>query len=229
MRRAKPGRKWQHPTPKFAKRGDLEWSVCLLPGSTPILPKIDRRTRDDNNNLQSTRSPQKRYRLQLQAAWLEGITTLLPPEPWGAQRSRRRRGLSGDILTVLQVVASGRSRAPVRGIIASLWVAPRMPAPITDRKRGKATRSGAWPHSPAAIAATIAGDQAWSVLPSLSRLNWTIPLLSPEQQAVIIGWVPRPPELGSQLAWGLELPDRFYSQKAANQRTRHSLHSRGAE
>jgi hypothetical protein len=33
-----------------------------------------------------------------------------------------------------------------------------MPAPVTDRKRGKATRSGAWPHSPEAIEATRAAN-----------------------------------------------------------------------
>jgi len=35
-----------------------------------------------------------------------------------------------------------------------------MPPPVTDRKRGKATRSGALPHSPKAIAATIQANRA---------------------------------------------------------------------
>lgn len=65
---------------------------------------------------------------------------------------------AADILAVLRLVAGGRSRGPVRVIVSSWWVGPRMPPPVTGRKRGKATRSGAWPHSPAAIEATVAAN-----------------------------------------------------------------------
>ena len=67
---------------------------------------------------------------------------------------------ASDILTVARIVASGRrSRGPLRFVIASWWVGPRVPSPVTDRKRGKATRSGRWPHSPAALAATVEANE----------------------------------------------------------------------
>jgi hypothetical protein len=61
-----------------------------------------------------------------------------------------------------------------------------MPSPVTDRKRGKATRSGAWPHSPGAIAATIAANErgvapSWSqsTSPSLADLLVNVKTLTP--------------------------------------------------
>jgi hypothetical protein len=81
--------------------------------------------------------------------------TMIFPDPGRLQVLDDDEACAADILEVLQLVASGRSRGPVRVVISSWWVGPRMPPPVTDRKRGKATRSGAWPHSPAAIAATV--------------------------------------------------------------------------
>jgi hypothetical protein len=81
--------------------------------------------------------------------------TMTFPDPGRLQVLDDDEACAADILEVLRLVASGRSRGPVRVVISSWWVGPRMPPPVTDRKRGKATRSGAWPHSPAAIAATV--------------------------------------------------------------------------
>jgi hypothetical protein len=81
---------------------------------------------------------------------------------------------AADILAVLRLVADGRrSRGPIRIIIASWWVGPRMTAPVTDRKRGKATRSAAWPHSPAAIAATAEANER-GVAPKLVAEHVTL-------------------------------------------------------
>jgi len=85
------------------------------------------------------------------------MTTVFP-DPGQLKELDDDEACAADILEVLRLVASGRSRGPVRVVISSWWVGPRMPPPITDRKRGKATRSGAWPHSPAAIAATVTAN-----------------------------------------------------------------------
>ena len=96
----------------------------------------------------------------------------LPP-PGGLRVLEDDEACALDILTVLRLVAAGRSRGPVRVVIASWWVGPRMPPPITDRKRGKATRSGTWPHSPAAIATTVAANKL-GVAPKLVAEHVTL-------------------------------------------------------
>jgi hypothetical protein len=85
---------------------------------------------------------------------------MLMPEPGSLDVLDDDEECASDILTVVRIVASGRrSRGPLRFVIASWWVGPRVPSPVTDRKRGKATRSGRWPHSPAALAATVEANE----------------------------------------------------------------------
>lgn len=62
---------------------------------------------------------------------------------------------AADILSILRMVAAGRPRPPVRLVMASWWVGPRVRPVVTMRRRGAAVRSGSWPHSPAAIEASL--------------------------------------------------------------------------
>ncbi len=99
---------------------------------------------------------------------------MLMPEPGSLDVLDDDDECASDILTVARIVASGRrSRGPLRFVIASWWVGPRVPSPVTDRKRGKATRSGRWPHSPATLAATVEANER-GVAPKLVAEHVTL-------------------------------------------------------
>lgn len=116
------------------------------------------------------------------------------PEPGGLRVLENDEACAAVILTVLRVVAAGRSRGPVRFVIAPWWVGPRVPPPVTDRKRGmrpvpvrgRTARRRRLPRSPQTN--TASRQSSW---PNTSRTAGVAPICartasqSPRQPAMV--------------------------------------------
>ena len=150
-------------------------------------------------------------------------TGRLPPSPMISDVGRDRQFARAPFTTsgwryrvVLAVASVPDRHFGDCGLLmrARLWLPWRVP-PIAARRR-----SGVVPMSQ---------DESRSLPRVVDRSTFHEQATAGTARRSSSDGCPRPPELGPQLARGLVLPDRFYSQRVASQKTRHSLHSRGAE